>query len=116
VPEQRLMSPEIRLWRRRSYGTVSGKLPNPLHPVWMYRIGLGIRNSGIRTRILAFGVAWNFIPEFVPNSMEELPNSIPGQSRFRPPKVRNWLETSEPIRPQAMQIRLWPLTRSTGDS
>jgi hypothetical protein len=30
VPEQRLLSPEIRRRRRRSYGTVSGKLPNPL--------------------------------------------------------------------------------------
>jgi hypothetical protein len=26
VPEQRLMSPKIRRWRRRSYGTSSGKL------------------------------------------------------------------------------------------
>jgi hypothetical protein len=30
VPEQRLMSPEIRRWRRRSCGTVSEKLPTPL--------------------------------------------------------------------------------------
>jgi hypothetical protein len=27
VPEQRLMSPESRRWRRRSCGTSSGKLP-----------------------------------------------------------------------------------------
>ena len=26
VPEQRLLSPEIRRWRRRSYGTLSGNL------------------------------------------------------------------------------------------
>jgi hypothetical protein len=30
VPEQRLLSPEIRRWRRQSYGTLSGKLPTPL--------------------------------------------------------------------------------------
>ena len=30
VPEQRLLSPEIRRRRRRSYGTASGKLPTPL--------------------------------------------------------------------------------------
>ena len=30
VPEQRLLSPEIRRWRRRNYGTLSGKLPTPL--------------------------------------------------------------------------------------
>jgi hypothetical protein len=27
VPEQRLLSPEIRRWRRRSYRTLSRKLP-----------------------------------------------------------------------------------------
>jgi hypothetical protein len=30
VPKQRLMSPEIRWWRQRSYGTISGKLPTLL--------------------------------------------------------------------------------------
>jgi hypothetical protein len=30
VPEQRLLSPEIRRWRRRSCRTSSGKLPNDL--------------------------------------------------------------------------------------
>jgi hypothetical protein len=30
VPEQRLLSPEIRRWRRRSYGTFSGKLTTPI--------------------------------------------------------------------------------------
>jgi hypothetical protein len=30
VLEQRLLSPKIRRWWRRSYGTISGKLPNPL--------------------------------------------------------------------------------------
>jgi hypothetical protein len=30
VPEQRLLSPEIRRRQRRSYGTVSRKLPIPL--------------------------------------------------------------------------------------
>jgi hypothetical protein len=30
VPEQRLLSPEIRWWRRWSCGTSSGKLPIPL--------------------------------------------------------------------------------------
>ena len=30
VPEQRLLSPEIRRRRRRSYGTASGKLPTPI--------------------------------------------------------------------------------------
>jgi hypothetical protein len=30
VPEQRLLSPKIRRWRRRSCGTPSGKLPIPL--------------------------------------------------------------------------------------
>jgi hypothetical protein len=30
VPEQRLLSPEIHRRWRRSYGTLSGKLPNPL--------------------------------------------------------------------------------------
>jgi hypothetical protein len=27
VPEQRLLSPEIRRWQRQSYGTLSGNLP-----------------------------------------------------------------------------------------
>jgi hypothetical protein len=30
VPEQRLLSPKIRRWRRRSCGTVLGKMPIPL--------------------------------------------------------------------------------------
>jgi hypothetical protein len=30
VPEQRLLSSEIRRWRRRSYGTVLEFLPTPL--------------------------------------------------------------------------------------
>ena len=30
VPEQRLLSPEIRRWWRRNCGTLSGKLPTPL--------------------------------------------------------------------------------------
>jgi hypothetical protein len=29
VPEQRLLSPEIRRWRWQSYGTLSRKLPTP---------------------------------------------------------------------------------------
>jgi hypothetical protein len=64
-----------------------------LHLVWMYKIGPGIRNSGIRTRIPVFGVARNLDTEFGPNSLEDLPNSILRWAHFRPHRVRNSLET-----------------------
>jgi hypothetical protein len=47
VPEQRLLSPEIRRRRRRSYGTVSGKLPTPLgFSVPRLLIGEGASSGG----------------------------------------------------------------------
>ena len=47
VPEQRLLSPEIRRRRRRSCGTVSGKLPNPLgFSVPRLYIGEGASSGG----------------------------------------------------------------------
>jgi hypothetical protein len=49
-----------------------------LHPVWTHGIGLGNKNSGIRTRIPAVQVAWKLSLEFGPNSLEYLPNSIQG--------------------------------------
>jgi hypothetical protein len=47
VPEQRLMSPEIRWWWRRSCGTLSRKLPIPLgfSVLWLY-IGEGASSGG----------------------------------------------------------------------
>jgi hypothetical protein len=47
VPEQRLLSPEIRRRRRRSYGTLSGKLPIPLgFSVPRLLIGEGASSGG----------------------------------------------------------------------
>jgi hypothetical protein len=47
VPEQRLMSPEIRRWRRRNYGTLSGKLPTLLgFSVLRLLIGEGVSSGG----------------------------------------------------------------------
>ena len=47
VPEQRLLSPKIRRRRRRSCGTVSGKLPNPLgFSVLRLLIGEGAMSGG----------------------------------------------------------------------
>jgi len=50
VPEQRLLSPEIRRRRRRSCGTVSGKLPNPLgFSVPRLYIGEGAMSEGCQS-------------------------------------------------------------------
>jgi hypothetical protein len=47
VPEQRLVSPEIRRWWRRSYGTLSRKLPTPLgFSVLRLYIGEGASSGG----------------------------------------------------------------------
>jgi hypothetical protein len=47
VPEQRLLSPEIRRWRRRNYGTLSGKLPTLLgFSVPRLLIGEGAMSGG----------------------------------------------------------------------
>jgi hypothetical protein len=53
-----------------SFGELAADLVTPslLHLVWRHRIGSGIGNCRIRTRILAFGEAWNLGPEFGPNS------------------------------------------------
>jgi hypothetical protein len=48
VPEQRLLSPEIRRWRRRSCGTLSGKTPIALG-FWLWRV-LNRRRGGVRGR------------------------------------------------------------------
>jgi hypothetical protein len=47
VPEQRLLSPEIHRWRRRSCGTASGKMPTPLgFSVRRLLIGEGASSGG----------------------------------------------------------------------
>jgi hypothetical protein len=47
VPEQRLLSPEIRRRRWQSYGTLSGKLPTPLgFSVLRLYIGEGASSGG----------------------------------------------------------------------
>jgi hypothetical protein len=46
VPEQRLLSPESRRWRRRSCGTSSGKIPIPLG--FRLRKDLYRRRGGVR--------------------------------------------------------------------
>jgi hypothetical protein len=47
VPEQRLLSPKIRRWRRRSYGTVLEILPTPLgFSVPRLLIGKGASSGG----------------------------------------------------------------------
>jgi hypothetical protein len=47
VPEQRLLSLEIRRWRRRSYGTLSGNLPIVLgFSVGRLLIGEGASSGG----------------------------------------------------------------------
>jgi hypothetical protein len=47
VPEQRLLSPKIRRWRRRSYGTLYRKLPTPLgFSVPRLLMGKGVSSGG----------------------------------------------------------------------
>jgi hypothetical protein len=55
VPEQTLLSPEIRRWRRRSYGTLSRNLPIDLgFSVGRLLIGEGA-SSGVDQGLLTTG-------------------------------------------------------------
>jgi hypothetical protein len=49
VPEQRFLSPKIRRWQRRSYGTLSGNLPIDLgFSVGRLFIGEGARQEATK--------------------------------------------------------------------
>jgi hypothetical protein len=80
VPEQRLLSPEIRRWWRRSCGTLSGKLPTPLgFPVPRLYIGEGAsleEGPGSLTRAQRRSCVWGPGGSYSSSDLWKLPGKI----------------------------------------
>ena len=62
-----------------------------LPPVWMHRIGLGIRESGIGAPIPLFGCVRYWVVESWPNSERTLPRGKLTRRSFPSSRARYWL-------------------------